>query len=916
MDGFTAVRVLANEKHAAAREADGGDGAAAALLAAAREIAGLHAQRLPPEHPLLGGGDGALHRSSRAIYLSNALGPTAAAFVEAHELGHYWVETPADPVVMLRDSPPGMPEENIPLGLGKVEAYSAQELRERCANVFAREFLLPLRAARRLFLDEGLPASAIARRLGAPLGLVRQQLAAALLIPRLPDDLDYEPRECRERPPAAKEKGGRLRLWLRRRTLRRRRAPQRPFAEDSPRARPSLDAFQKAAAEHEGSPLLVEAGPGTGKTQTLIARIEFLIGKGVPPSSILALTFSRKAAREIRERVALTMPAAAAEIWAGTFHAFGLEILRKFGPAEDAADALRFLDQDDAPAMLEGDLPLLDLRFLQSELRYIMRAISRAKDEVVSPDDYAAAAKRMAAEAQSEEDKRRAAESVEAARVYRHYEQRLRREGMIDFADLINRPIEILRSRPEARDELRGRYRHLLVDEYQDVNRAGALLLKELAGDGERLWAVGDARQSIYRFRGAAPANIRDFTKDYPRGRRKSLSVNYRSRKQIVDILGDYAATMGVSGGRSARLQAQRGPGGEAVDCHTAADAAAEAAGIAEAVERKRMQGVAWRDQAVLCRRHEDLKRIARGLEAAGVPVLYLGDLFARPEVRALLALIAFACEPGRGGGVDRAMLRRLAEHGPYGIPSADFRAFLDHAANKGKTPLEALSAADAAPRLSAEGRAGLRRLAEDLAGVDHETGPGELLGRVIFERRTWLHTQFAWDGEAGRQRRLAMHQFFQFAIENRGAGGGDPKRRFLDRSRRLASSRSAYALGELPPAAEEINAVRLMTVHAGKGLEFRVVHLPALAEGVFPLRMWEQRYPLPDGLLPRDPLDDHREEEECLFYVALSRARDHLSLSWARRYADRRREEASRALQAVAARLPRPPDGPPTWTR
>lgn len=912
MDGFAAVRALANEKHAAARAADGGDGSAAALLAAAREMAGLHVQRLPPEHPLLGGGDGALHRASQAVYLSDALGPAAAAFVEAHELGHYWVETPADPVVVLRDSPPGTPEESIPLGLGKVEAYSAQELRERSANVFAREFLLPLREARRLFLEEGLPASGIARRLGAPLGLVRQQLAAALLLPRWPDELDYEPREYRERPPAAKEKGGRMRRWLRRR----RKTPPSPFADGAPRDRPALDELQRAAAEHEGSPLLVEAGPGTGKTQTLIARIEFLIGKGVPPSSILALTFSRKAAREIRERVALTMPAAAAEIWAGTFHAFGLEILRKFGPAEGAADALRFLDQDDVLAVLEEDLPLLDLRLLQSELRYIMRAISRAKDEVVSPEDYAAAARRMAAEAQSEADKRRAAESVEAARVYRHYEQRLRREGMIDFADLINRPIEILRSRPEARDELRSRYRHLLVDEYQDVNRAGALLLKELAGDGERLWAVGDARQSIYRFRGAAPANIRDFTKDYPRGLRKSLGVNYRSRKQIVDILGDYAATMGVSDGRSVRLQAQRGPGGEAVDCHAAADGAAEAAGIAEAVKRKRMQGVAWRDQAVLCRRHDDLQRIARGLEAAGVPVLYLGDLFARPEVRALLALISFACEPGRGGGADRGSLHRLAELGPYGIPSADFRAFLDHAADSKKTPLEALSAADAAPRLSAEGRAGLSRLAADLAGVDHETGPGELLSRVFFERRAWLHAHLAWDDE-GRQRRLALHQFFQLAIENRGDGGGDPKRRFLDRVRRLASSRSAYVLGgELPPAAEEIDAVRLMTVHTAKGLEFRVVHLPALAEGVFPLRMWERRYPLPDGLLPRDPLDDHREEEECLFYVALSRARDHLSLSWARRYADRRYEQASRALQAIAERLPRPPDGPPTWTR
>ena len=877
MGGFGAVRAFAGEKHDAARAAAGG-GAASALLAAARRAAGLHVQSLPPEHPLLGGGDGALHRASRAVYISDALAPDAAAFVEAHELGHYWAETPADPVVVLQDADPGLPEENTPLGIGRVEAYSAQELRERCANVFGREFLLPRREARHLFLDEARTAGGIARDLQLPLGLVHQQLAAALLLPQ---------------GPAAAE------------------------GVCSPAGRPPLDAFQQAAAEHEGCPLLVEAGPGTGKTQTLIARIEFLLRKGVPASSILVLTFSRRAAREIRRRVALNMPAAAAEIWAGTFHAFGLEILRKFGRPADVADPLQFLDQDDIAFMLEADLPLLRIRYLRSELRHILNAISRAKDEVVSVGDYAAAAKRMAESAQSEEDRRKAAESAEVARVYAHYERRLRTEGLVDFADLINRPLEILRRRPEVGDELRGRYRHLLVDEYQDVNRAGALLVKELAGEGERLWAVGDACQSIYRFRGASPVNIRDFSRDYPRGRRKVLGVNYRSRKQIVDTFGDYAGVMQVSAGRSLRLEAQRGAGGEAVDCHVARDGGAEIAGIAAAVKRKRAQGVAWRDQAVLCRRHSDLRRIARGLEAAGVPVLYLGDLFARPEVRGLLELIAFACEPRPlGGDLSRSGLHRLAELGPYSIPSADVYSFLDYAAGRAQTPLTALSGVDAAPRLSAEGYSGLRRLAADLAGVRCGTGPGELLCRVLFERRTWLRAYLAGDGAAERQRRLALHQFLQFAVENRVDGAGDPKRHFLARVRRLTESGGASALGELPEAAEAIDAVRLMTVHAAKGLEFKVVHLPALAAGVFPLRPWARRRLLPDGLLPKAPGDDHEQEEECLFYVALSRARDHLSLSWAQRYSNGWQSSASAALKAIAGRLPRPPEGPPTWLR
>jgi DNA helicase II / ATP-dependent DNA helicase PcrA len=482
----------------------GGDGSAPALLAAARKASGLKVQTVLPDHPLLGGGDGALHRASNAIYISNGLDLDVAAFVEAHEFGHYWIETPSDPAIVPRGSDPGGPEEGTPLGLKRVEAYSAQELRERYANVFGREFLLPRSEARRLFVDEGQSALDIARNLKVQIGLVHQQLAVALLLP--------------EPPPGPEE-------------------------EVKSGERLGLDDSQKAAAEHGGSPLLVEAGPGTGKTRTLIARVEFLLSTGVPAASILALTYSNKAAREIRERVAQSMPAAAAEIWAGTFHAFGLEILRKFGHLADVAAPVRLLDQADVLALLEQDLPVLGLdHYLRlheplSELRYILNAISRAKDEVKSADDYTAAAARMAEAARTEEEQIKAAKAAEVARVYKHYEQRMRGEGLVDFADLINRPVEILKKHPEVRDELRGQYQDLLVDEYQDVNRASALLVKELAGDGERLWVVGDARQSIYRFRGAAPVNTRDFEKGLPQGPAQApgdqLSITQADRRHV-----------------------------------------------------------------------------------------------------------------------------------------------------------------------------------------------------------------------------------------------------------------------------------------------------------------------------------------------------------------------------------------------
>lgn len=876
MDNFGSVRALAaskrNELLAASASLS-----TVELLTAARKATGLKVSFVAPASPLLSGGDGALHRSSKAIYISKDLPSDMAAFVEAHEFGHYWIESDDDVIIVGPRSDPGDPEEPSPLGLKRVEAYSPKELRERLANVFGREFLLPRSEARRLFLNEGRTAPAIAQDLNIPLGLVHQQLATALLLPTVAENSQQQAKKISKAPP--------------------------------------LDPSQKTAAEHEGSPLLVEAGPGTGKTRTLVAKIEHLLRKGVPAPSILALTFSNKAAREIKERVAASVPTASGEIWAGTFHAFGLEIVRKYGHLGDAPDPLRLLDQADQLELLERHLNELELEhYLRlhdplSELRHVLTAISRAKDEVKSPEDYAAAAEVMRKTAANDEDCLAAAKAAEVARIYAFYDQRMRRDGLVDFGDLINRPLEIFKDHPEVLDEIREQYRHLLVDEYQDVNRASALLVKALAGEGNSLWVVGDARQSIYRFRGAAPINTRDFEVDYPTGKRAPLGVNYRSRKQIVDTFDSYAGAMSVGGGRSAALEAKRGPGAEAVDCNVARDREAEIAGIAEAIKARKAGGISYKDQAVLCRSHGNLERVALGLEACGVPILYLGDLFERPEVSDLLSMISFAAEPHRGG------LYRVAAMAPYRIPLSDVRAFLSYATEVEKTPLKALGDIAAIDGISDEGGIGFAKLAADLKGVGFKTGPGTFLYNVLFDRKTVLMPFLAGDQPVDQQGRLAIHQFLQFAIECDKKGEGDPKRHLLDWIRRLEMFGDERALREPPSAIDGIDAVRLMTVHASKGLEFEVVHLPFLGKGMFPLSWSGRRCPLPSSLLPTVPKEDHAEEEECLFYVALSRARDHISLSRAERYSDARKSNASEALLAIDRHLPRRPDAIPNWT-
>lgn len=246
--------------------------------------------------------------------------------------------------------------------------------------------------------------------------------------------------------------------------------------------------------------------------------------------------------------------------------------------------------------------------------------------------------------------------------------------------------------------------------------------------------------------------------------------------------------------------------------------------------------------------------------------------------------------------------------------PLADVRTLLAHATAKEKTPLVALADVETLAGLSPAGRTTLARLRSDLHGAGFKTGPGQLLCDVLFERGL-VRDYLSGDAAADQQRRLAIHQFLQFAIEYDRPGEGDPKRRLLGWVRRLEVFGDERALREAPAAVEGIDAVRLMTVHASKGLEFEIVYLPTLGKGFFPLSWSGQVCPAPDGMLSTTAEDDHAEEEECLFFVALSRARDHLSLSRAQRYSDSRRSNPSPALEAIAAHLPRTPDSDPTWT-
>ncbi len=710
-------------------------------------------------------------------------------------------------------------------------------------DLFARELLLPRNVARSLHIDDGLSASAIALKLGAPFEVVAQQLFDALLMPPVPS------------------------------------------AKAAPHVERPLNPLQAAAAAHRGDAYLLEAGPGSGKTQTLIARVEGLLEEGIDPRRILLLTFSNKAAGEMAERIARKRPEAAAAMWIGTFHAFGLDIIHRFHAELGLPRDPRLMDRTEAVELLEEEFPrlrLLHYRNLYDPTQIIadmLAAISRAKDEVVDAATYAALADAMVAKAESPEARELAERAGEVACVYAAYERLKRNAHCVDFGDLVALPVQLLEADAAIRTTLEAQHDHVLVDEYQDVNRSSVRLLRALRPDGLHLWVVGDANQSIYRFRGASSFNMSRFGKeDFSSGKRGRLKRNYRSVPEIVAAFSGFATTMGAAGADSG-LEADRKGKGEQPELRTVARAEQQQVALADAIDELHRQGYSYRDQAVLCTGNERLATIGQDLERLGVPVLFLGSLFERPEVKDLLALLSVLVDR-------RAMgLVRIACWPEFMASFGDVAAIFEHLRAVEQTPGSWLQSIESIPGLSDAGRLAFGRLAVALSGLDQTTAPWTALAMLLLDRTRIAASLGKSEDLADRTRGIAIWQFLNF-IRVQPAGRGLPIRRLLDRVRRLVRLGDDRDLRQLPAAAQHLDAVRLMTIHGAKGLEFGAVHLPGLNSDTIPRIPPPPPCPAPDGMIAGadgSALESFRagqaEEQECLFYVAQSRARDRLIL-------------------------------------
>lgn len=864
------------EQHQKALIISKGDPTATALIAAASELTEIEYSPVRKGDGLLEGGYAKLVPSDKIIWFDQDAGPKQYNFFIAHEFAHFWLGHPADSCTG-QNFDPEINTIQVSLGVEKIEGYSPQEKKEREANLFARDFLLPGIKLRQWFLVDKLNIENIAAMVGVPIGMVLQQLSA-VLVPN-PNVLKVNPN----------------------------------INSDF-----ELDPSQKEAAFYETGPLLVEAGPGTGKTKTLLKRVAYLVNRGVPPEAILILTFSNRVAEEMVGRISQELPAEASKIWVGTFHAFGLEILRKYGEAIGLPMKPGLLDPIGELLVLEKLLPRLNLNYYldlvepSRSLADIRTAISRAKDELVSANEYYLEAQKMLEQAITPEEKEEAEKALEVAGVYSIYQEHLDKENLLDFGDLIFKAYRLLVENSGEKKAIREKYPYILVDEYQDVNYACGRFIEELAGEGKGLWVVGDLRQAIYRFRGASPQNITILKDRFPSINSISLKRNYRSRPAILKVFSALAPIMAAAGNlKFSAWDAHQDDEDGQVVVGIAETLEAEIKGVAEQIRKNQNSGIEYRDQAILCRSHTIMERVAKILEKEEIPVLYLGDLFEREEIRDLISLLSLVCE-GNGTG-----LARVACFKEYQIPIDDVKALISYSREQEVGFPAVLKIKPLPSTISGEGLKGINLLSGHLEDISFGRNAWQFFVYYLFSKSNYLKDILEDTSIKSQQKGLAIFQFLQFVHtqqKNMAEQEGDLRRTFLNFIRKIEMLGEDRQLRQALEGAEGVVAVRLLTVHASKGLEFKAVYLPYLGNGHFPSQFrGEPKCTLPSGLNIPKTKDWHSEEEECLLFVALSRAQDYLCLSRANKYLGRP-SKPHELLKRLKSSLPYPIDGNPNW--
>jgi len=634
----------------------------------------------------------------------------------------------------------------------------------------------------------------------------------------------------------------------------RRRRPVR-LAVDADKLLDDLNPAQRAAVEHAGSSLLIVAGAGSGKTRVLTYRIAHLLAhRGAQPGEILAITFTNKAAGEMKERVSGLVGPRARAMWVSTFHSMCVRILRAEAKTLGLKSTFSIYDQADSQRLMTMVCRDLDLDPKRYPSRAMLAQVSNLKNELVDPDDWAA----------------RAGSGLEKvlAEAYTLYQRRLRQAHALDFDDLIMSTVSLLQAFPAAAEHWRRRFRHVLVDEYQDTNHAQYVLVKELVGPpgGElapaELVVVGDADQSIYAFRGATIRNILEFERDYPDATTILLEQNYRSTQTILSAAN---AVIARNPNRKPKnLWSEAGAGHKIVG-YLADNEHDEAAWVAGEIDRlSDTEGVSPADVAVFYRTNAQSRVFEEVFIRVGLPYKVVGGVrfYERREVRDMLAYLRLIANT-----TDVVSLRRILNTPRRGIGERA-EACVEALASRERIAFgDALERADEAPGIAPRSDAAIREFVElmtELRAVEagEGNGPAAVLEAVI-DRTSYLRELESSDDPQDESRVDNVRELVSVAREYEETRG--------DASATLADFLEQVALvadaDSIPDADGGGGVVTLMTLHTAKGLEFPVVFLTGMEDGVFPhLRTLG------------DP--GELEEERRLAYVGITRAQRRLFVS------------------------------------
>ncbi len=684
-----------------------------------------------------------------------------------------------------------------------------------------------------------------------------------------------------------------------------------------------LNEAQATAVTHDAGPLLIIAGAGTGKTTVITRRIAYLIAtRRARPSEVLALTFTDKAAVEMEERVDTLVPYGYADVQLSTFHAFGDRLIKENALELGLTPDFRVLTRAEQVIFLRDHLfefPLEHYRPLGDPTRHlqaILGQISRLKDEDVSPEEYLGHAEILLAKAGDDEEARLEAEQHrELARTYALYQTLMARQGQVDFGDQIVLALRLFRTRPHILKRYQRRFRHILVDEFQDTNYAQFELVKLLAARHRNIAVVGDDDQAIFRFRGASMSNILDFDRTYPGARKVVLQENRRSPQAILDaayrlIRYNDPDRLEVAQKIDKRLVARAPDGSPRVGKppeHLAFDTVtSESDQVAAMIADEHASGRPYRDFAILVRANNDADPFQRALSMRGIPWTFSGNagLYGRPEVRLLIAFLRSVAYPD-----DSISLHYLASSHIYQVPIVDLTKCATYADRKHRWLFDVLRAVPPELTVSEEGLVAVGRLLADLERymeLARETPTGELLYQFLVD--SGLMTRYAKAPPELEQEVQNVSKFFKRVKDASRVLKYDNVREFVNHLDALIEAGDDPAVVE---ADADTPAVHVLTVHKAKGLEWPVVFLVNCVQNKFPSTRRAEPIEVPAGLI-KDTLptgDFHLQEERRLFYVGMTRAKEALYLTSAETLGDRPGQRSWKVSQFVLEALDLPKD-------